>query len=273
MKKALILSAVVFMLTGGMAFAQQLGNPDMLIEQGQFDVGFQWSYVFRQGFEDYDLKRAYSDGYRDTVKKGADFENDQYYMTTFTYGVNDQINVFAKLGMVDGGKWLDYEPGNNWKGNLESNFVWAVGARGKIYQCDNGIGFGLAVQYLRYDNRKVKDWRCTDTGETAAELGWTADDKLDYWQLDVMADACWTIGAFTPYVGMGYTCYDVNFSGKWTYDISYSGWVNYDASFSNKKKFTALVGLDVDLGTNFKANVQGAFVSGTALTMGISYCF
>jgi hypothetical protein len=38
-------------------------------------------------------------------------------------------------------------------------------------------------------------------------------------------------------------------------------------------KFTCLVGLDVDLGINFKANVQGTFVSSTALTLDITYCF
>jgi hypothetical protein len=48
---------------------------------------------------------------------------------------------------------------------------------------------------------------------------------------------------------------------------------NYDASFNNETKFTALVGLHVDLGMNFKANVQGTFVSSRALTIGICYCF
>ena len=273
MKKALAVLAVLFVSLGGSAMAGEFGNPAMLIRQGQFDVGFQWTSRFKQGFEDYDLKRTYSDGYRDTERKGADFENDPYYMATFTYGIIDPINVFARLGMVDGGKWLDYQAGNNWKGDLESNFVWAIGAKGKIYQFENGLGFGLGAQYMRYDNRKVKNWRCTDTKETAGDLGWSTNDKLDYWQLDILANAYWKIGAFTPYVGAGYTYYDVDFSGKWTHNIPFYGSVNYSASFSNENNFTALVGLDVDLGMNFKANVQGTFVSSTALTIGISYCF
>lgn len=273
MKKAMAFLAVVSIFSGGIAFAGELGNPAMLINQGQFDVGFQWSSMFKQGFEDYDLKRDYSDGYWDTERKGADFENDQYYMATVTYGIIDQINVFARLGMVDGGKWLDHQPGNSWKGDLESNFVWAVGAKGKLYEFDNGLGFGLAAQYMRYDNRKVKNWRSEETGESAADLGWSTNDKLDYWQLDILANAYWKIGAFTPYVGAGYTYYDADFSGKWTHSIPYYGSVNYSASFSNENNFTALVGLDVDLGMNFKANVQGTFVSSTALTIGISYCF
>jgi hypothetical protein len=274
MKKALTLLVVIFfMFSAGVALAQELGNPAMFIKQGQFDAGFQWNSVFKQGFEDYDLKRTYSDGTTDTARKGADFENDQYYMATVTYGIIDQINVFARLGMVDGGKWLDYQAGNNWKGNLESNFVWAIGAKGKVYEFDNGLGFGLGTQYMRYDNRKVKDWRSLETGETAADLGWATDDKFDYWQLDIIANAYWTLGAFSPYVGAGYTYYDVNFSGRWTNANPFYGQVDYEGSFSNQNNFTALMGLDVDLGMNFKANIQGTFVSSTALTVGISYCF
>lgn len=176
-------------------------------------------------------------------------------MATFTYGVMDQINVFAKLGIVDGGKWMDYEAGNNWKGELESNFVWAVGAKGRLHEFSNGLGFGLAAQYLRYDDRKVKNWRSLDTGETAGDLGWSTDDKLDYWQLDILANAYWKIGTFTPYAGAGYTYYDVNFNGKWTNSVPYYGRIDYSAPFSNENNFTAP--LDADLGMGFKASIKG----------------
>jgi len=273
MKRATPVLVVMFMLLGGTAFAQELGNPAMFIKQGQFDVGFQWASVFKQGFENYNLNRTYSDGYRDSGKKSADFENDRYYMGTFTYGILDQINVFARLGVVDGAKWMDYEGGNNWKANLESNFVWAIGAKGKVFQFDNGLGLGLGAQYMRYDDRKVKNWRSLETGESAGDIGWATNDKINYWQLDVMANAYWTIGAFTPYVGAGYTYYDADYSGRWTHSNPQYGWIDYDASFSNQNHFTAIVGLDVDLGMKFKANIQGTFVSSTALTIGISYCF
>jgi outer membrane protein W len=273
MKKALILLVFLFLFSGGAAFAQKPGNPARLIKRGQFDVGFQWNSVFKQGFEDYDLKRTYSDGYKNTSIKGADFENDQYYMATITYGIFDRINVFARLGMVDGGKWLDCQACNNWRGDLESNFVWAIGTKGKLYEFDNGLGFGLAAQYMRYDNRKVKNWRSLETGETATDLGWATDDKLDYWQFDLMVNAYWTFAAFTPYVGSGYTYYDVSFNGRWTHEIPFYGWIDYDASFNNENKFTALAGVDMDMGKNFKANIQGTFVSSTALTLGITYCF
>jgi len=88
-----------------------------------------------------------------------------------------------------------------------------------------------------------------------------------------VANAYWTLGAFTPYAGAGYSYTQVDFTGRWTRENPANGWVDLDASFSNENKLTALVGMDVDLGKNFKANIQGTFVSRTALTLGISYCF
>jgi len=273
MKRVLILLVFIFLFSGGAVSAQELGNPAKLIKQGQFDVGFQWSYVFKQEFEDYELKKTYSDGTTKSSPKRADIEDDQYYMGTVTYGIIDRINVFARLGMVNGGKLQEYQAGNDWAGDLESNFVWALGAKGKIYEFENGLGFGLAAQYMRYDNRGVKNWQYGETGQTAAEIGWATDNKIDYWQLDVVTNAYWILGAFTPYAGAGYSYSQVDFSGRWTHEDPANGWVDYDASFSNENKFTALVGMDVDLGKNFKVNIQGTFVSRTALTLGISYCF
>ena len=100
MKKALIFLVVFFLFSGGAVSAQELGNPAKLIKQGQFDVGFQWSYVFKQEFEDYELKKTFSDGTTKSSPKRADFEDDQYYMATVTYGIIDRINWYAAIGVT-----------------------------------------------------------------------------------------------------------------------------------------------------------------------------
>jgi outer membrane protein W len=275
MKKTLLFIILTFFLSGTVAFAQQAGNPVSLIKQGEIGVGVRLSDIFTQNFEHYDLKRKYSDGTRISSRKRADFENDKYFMMTFTYGIMDQLNLFATLGVVDGGKIIDRQTDNDWQGELESNFVWALGAKGKIFEFDNGLGFSLAAWYTRYDNRSVTNWKSKETGRTAEDLGWSTDDELDYWQVDAIASAYWKIKAFTPYVGLGYTYCDVNYDGRWTQntDTFFEHWVSYDGSFTNDDNLTVLIGLDVELGAHFKTNIQGTFVSSTAITAGISYSF
>lgn len=273
---AFTLVAIVVFIAGA-ASAQEFGNPTKLIKKGQIDVGLQGTLIIKQRFNDYELRRSFSNGTHDSNWKGADFEDDGFYMTTITYGLIDRINVFARLGLADGGKWLDYQAGNDWKGNLASQFVWAVGAKGNAVEFDNGFGVEIGAQYLRYDNREVKNWRNLETGETASQLGWNTNDKLDYWQVDFVLNTYWTIGAFTPYVGAGYSWTKVNFNGRWTGQEPGIGWVNFDSSFENEYKVSALVGLDVDIGDHFKVNLQGTFISRTAVTLGVtlgvSYCF
>jgi len=265
--------AALVMFIGGVVFAQELGNPAKLIGKGQFDVGLQGTLVIKQSFSDYTLDRSFANGSNDSSRVGADFEDDAYYMATVTYGVLDRLNVFARLGLADGGKWLDYQAGNNWTGKLESNFVWALGAKFDALKLDNGFGVIMGAQYLRYDDRKVNDWQSQETGQSAGQLGWNTNDTIDYWQADFVLTTYWTIGAFTPYVGGGITYSEVNYNGQWTNNDPRIGWIKYDSSFENSNKFSGLVGFDVDLGEHFKINAQGTFISRTAVSLGLSYCF
>jgi len=269
---AFTLVAIVVFIAGA-ASAQELGNPAKLIKKGQIDVGLQGTLIIKQRFEDYDVQRTYSNGTHNSSRKNADFEDDGFYMATITYGLIDRINVFARLGLATGGKWVDHQSGNDWKGDLESQFVWAVGAKVKGFELENGFGVDIGAQYLRYDNRKVKNWQDQQTGLSASNYGWSTEDKVDYWQMDFVVNAHWSLGIFTPYLGAGVSLSEVNSTGRWTNQTPAFGWIDYDSSFENDNKFSALVGLDLDLGDHFKANLQGTFVSRTSVTLGISYCF
>ncbi len=74
--------------------------------------------------------------------------------------------------------------------------------------------------------------------------------------MDAIANVYWALGRFTPYVGAGYNYSDVNYTGKWTHEVDAHGWIDYDASYSKQNKFSALVGIELDLSKNFTANVQ-----------------
>ena len=274
MKKLMFIIGSLVLCFGGISFAQELGNSAMLIPKGKFEAGFQGTWVFKQSFDDYNLGWKGSDGISGSTRKSAEFEDDQFYLATLTYGLIDRLNLFAKLGLVDGGEYKESSPDNaseSWKASLDANFVWAIGAKGKIYEMQNGIGFLASVQYLRYDNRTVECWESIDTGLPAEDDGTTTDDEMDYWQIDAVATVYWKIERFMPYAGAGFSYSEAKEKGRWTQ--SDGSWEDYDASFNNENKFSALVGIDVDLVKNFKVNIQGTFVSRTALTLGISYAF
>ena len=271
MKRVMGLLGFLIFFPGGIAFAQELGNSAKLIPGKQFDVGVQGTWVFKQTFDDYDLESKSSDGSVDTARRSAKFENDRFLLATITYGLIDRLNLFVKLGLVDGGEFKESSPRGEWKASMESNFVWAVGAKGMVFEMQNGIGFVVGAQYLRYDNRELNNWTFLPTGATPEGEGSTTDDQIDYWQVDAVATVNYTIDRFTPYVGAGYSYSDVKEKGRWTHPDG--SWDDYDASFNNENKVSVLVGTDVDLGKSFKVNLQGTFISRTALTLGISYAF
>ncbi len=182
-------------------------------------MGVEGFYNIKQSFSNYRLNRAYSNGTSDSSRVGADFEDDAFYMATMTYGLFDRLNLFARLELADGGNWLDYQAGNNWKGKLDSNFVWALGAKFDALTLDNGFGVIMAGQYTRYDNRKVDDWTSQETGQSAGQLGWNTNDTVDFWQADFVVSTYWTFGAFTPYVGAGYSYYKAAIPAQVTNEI------------------------------------------------------
>jgi len=274
MKKTLmILFALCFFFPEGIAFAQQLGNPTRLIEKGAFNVGLQGTWVFKQAFEDFTVNRVFSNGTITTQREeNTSFEDDAFAVATVTYGLMDRLNLFAKSGVVGGGSWFFRGPGPAWEAKLKSCFVWGIGAKGTVFQMGDGWEIGLGALYLRNDNRDVHNWKELDTGLTAEALGWNTHDEIDYWQVDVVTSLSWNMGRFAPYVGVGYNYSHIHVTGSWAHS---SGTISYDddGSFSNKNKFTALAGFDVEIGKNFTLNLQGTFVSSTALTLGVSYVF
>ena len=59
MKRVFVLVLAAFMVfTGGLAFAQELGNSAKLIEKGKIDVGFQGVLNVKQSFSNYNLNRT-----------------------------------------------------------------------------------------------------------------------------------------------------------------------------------------------------------------------
>ncbi len=256
------------------AAAQELGSPVKLTPKGQFSLGVSGVYVFEQKLKEYDLNRKFSDGHSDASKKSGKVQDDQYYLLSLTYGLTDWANVFVQAGVVSGGKWSDHDltSGSDWEVNMGTQFAWAVGAKARVLSLDSGFNFDVSGRYLRYDNRTADDYYCS-SGGFSGSTDYDISGEVDYWQVDVYIIASRTWGAFTPYVGVGYSYGEMDYSGHWILKEDRSEYIDYDATVKNDDVFAALCGVDVSLGQGFSLYLQGTFVARTSLSLGLAWSF
>jgi hypothetical protein len=179
-------------------------------------VGLRATYLDEMEFMDNNLTRTPSDGGAVSEARSASFKGDFLYMADIVYGVNDWVNLAASLGLAWDGAFHnnDRATGKQWRSRMDGVFVWGLGAKARLFRSANGIDIVAEAGYLRYDDRKVFNWQNTSAGYNADEY-WATDDHLDYWQVDFTISGSWSMGAFTPYLGVGYTYGEADFSGDW----------------------------------------------------------
>ena len=274
--KRVILAFLVLGLIVGM---EDFGAAETVtvIPAEKLQVSIDTTYMTKQDIGDFEMDKTRKGTIRQTLPFGAEIEDDLFSSAVVTYGLTDSVTVYAKLGLVYGGKLelrnISY-PLESVKGELGSSFGWAIGSKVKVFELGNGISFGLSGQYLRYDNRKVNNWRFpNDSNKSAAEKGWKTNDHLDYWRLDVLATSYWKLGRFTPYIGAGYSYDEYTYDGGWVDIDNPKNTMEFDGNFRSEHRFTSIVGLDFDIIRNLSLNVQGTFISRTAFAAALIYGF
>lgn len=252
-------------------------NPITVIPAGKLQVGVDTTYMTKQDVANDVVREIFGGIHTRTLPFGYEIENDLFSSATVTYGLTDRVNVYAKLGLVYGGElYLSNTlfPIDNMKGDLGTGFRWGIGAKGKVFELRNGLSFGLCGQYLRFDNRSVDNWRFPNNNNiTAAQDGWRTDDHLDYWQLDFVATAYWKLDRFTPYIGAGYSYGEYTYDGNWVDVDDPKNTKEFESNFHAQHRFTSIVGFDFDIIEKLSLNVQGTFVSRTAITAALTYGF
>lgn len=276
MFRAVALFVGITLVLAGFSLAGAAGGPPLLVDKGKLSLGLRVTYLDEMELKDHDLKRASSDG--DTVleSRSASFEGDYLYLVDIVYGVNDWLNLAASLGLAWDGEFHnnDKASGNQWRSKMDGVFVWGLGAKARLFRSASGIDIVAEAGYLRYDDRTISEWRNTSAGY-AADKYWATDDHLDYWQVDFTVTGSWTIGAFTPYLGVGYTYGEADFSGNWrSHDypaqpISYA----YDAKMKLKDNVKGLLGCRLKITDACNLTAQASFISQRAFSLGLSWEF
>jgi hypothetical protein len=277
MKKIALLLLLGLVLLAAPVQAGDLGNPAQLLQQGHSNFGVSGDYLIEQRFKDYALERRYLNDGTDFGYKSASIKEQSTFMATATYGVRDWLNVFGRFGVINGGKFVEHDmkTGAEWQARFKNDFVWAAGAKARVYEMPGGPGLMLTAQYLRYDDRKVSEWKNMSSGSGYnAETFYDVQDKINYyWQTDLVATAYWTCGRVTPYVGGGISYNEGRYTGQWTTLGSTTTRIDYDASLRSNDIVTALLGCDLNLGHNFLLNMQADFLARNEVSMGVSYNF
>ena len=272
---ALLALAIVLSLASA-AQAGVMGNPLTMVKQGTFALGIEGSWLSEMKLKDTDMSVSdkwlgVTDNWSFPIKD-VKITDDANYMGTFTFGAWDWLNLFAKVGVADGGKLKFnemYGAGDteSYEAKLKSVLIWNVGIKARAFETTGGLGLLLSAEYTRYDDRDIGTLSYNGGQNTAT----SSDDTIDFWRFDGSAALYYKIGGFVPYVGALYSYSESKINFDWTYADGYQQTSNFTGKV--KDSVGALVGVAWDINQHFALNLQGVFITRTAVSLGVSYAF
>ncbi len=269
MKKSVCLGLFLLLAMAVNANAAVISDPAGLAAAGHFQLGLEAVYQSRVKYDDStaDASRSISDGSRLAYQYAVTdlvVEEDQYYFLTLSYGLLDRLNLFAKAGVVRGGKKSSGSVPDRYY-DLREDFAWAVGGKLRLLQTANGMSLLLAGQYLRFDGRRqAPTW----------DIGQARDFKMDNWRADLEMVGAWRLGAFTPYLGAKYSYSEVKIYGDVTSIRDGLTWVTHsEYTAHNRDQFGGLAGLAWDIGHGLRLNLQGDYLSDLTVSLSLTYRF
>jgi hypothetical protein len=168
------------------------------------------------------------------------------YFFTCSYGVFDWMCFDGKIGMGDAA-WHNSDPGNL---NLNSGFAGAYGFRIKGYE-NKKLGIKIVAGFQHISVHPPMASPANDHHRVI----------IDDWQGSALISK--DIGSLTPYMGARYGTVD------------YLKWVNeHDRKrMKSEKTFSLVVGADYLIAKNTRLNIEGDFIDGEELSIGINRDF
>ena len=176
--------------------------------------------------------------------EGGTYGN-RYFLTT-SYGIFSWFSFDGKIGLGD----VDWDRNKGDDLNYSTNFAGAYGFRIKGYEDkERGIKSVVGFQHISVHP------------EAKNQGGDKNEAIIDDWQLSVVASK--DIKDFVPYLGARYGTLDFI---RRTNDVDRK-------RIKSEKNFGLIFGLDYWLNERTKLNLEGGFLDGEELAIGISYDF
>jgi len=248
---------------------------------GKFSLGLEYDGVFDRDMDwkSGSLTMAYPGGtYTEAVEYIEDMEIDSNRIfLKGTLGLHPNVDMFVKLGMASA-NWeaMGKEPGYpDEKLEFEDDwdFAWGVGAKVKIFETPGGLRFMGDAQYLSYkvDGDFKADGMNVEEEFRSIDPNFSADSEVEIKEWQVALYVNQTFGNFSPYAGVKYSEYDVDFEFKGSGQFL-SLKIEGDAEADDN--LGIFLGTDIYIIPNqLSVNIEARFFDETAGTFGLTYRF
>lgn len=222
-----------------------LGTPTAEMDQGQWNVGFNYAYLST------DLDTTTVKGTDGSYKLEINDNNVQRYYGSIGYGITAMWEAYIQLGLADV-KTRFKEPGEPEFGlNWDNDFAWGWGTRYTFYEQDT-VRWGVTVQM---------NWLDTSWDDT--------DVTVDYSDYDLLVGVGPTVdmGTWKLYGGPFYYMLDGDLDVKGI-DFKESGDLQEDSNFGG------FIGAQCTAMDNYDVTAEFSFTgSGWAIGAGITVPF
>jgi len=267
------LLCLVCLWTGGVvaAGAAESGAAPGMVAAGKFSLGLEGGWLFEERMAD-SQEYGQDEGQPETSQTAREvsFKGDRFYGARLAYGLHRRLTLSALAGVVDGGVWGQTLVNGRWEARLKSGFAWGLGARGLLWENACGLGLSAGVDYLRWDDRGVKNWRYPD-GDSTDQYGVDVDSSVDYWRVQAEVLAHWRLGRWTPYLGAAYA--HAKFKNQETWTNPDGSTERYRDEFTNHDPWGLVGGLRAELLPNLSLTLRGVLIMREELGLALTYQF
>lgn len=266
MRKIAVFSLVLALcIFSSVSYAASIGNKIEPIGQGKFAVTAEGNFTF-----DRDMEAKGSSTSGSTVT-GLEVEKMNQEYGKLIFGLTDNINIFAKLGAAElRDLQATFSTGESVDADFDNDFLYGGGFNTVVNVGDNEEFFvGLSGDFSFFE-ADTSDLTIIDNTVTNISGG------IEVAEIQVGGYTGMKLGisdniAALPYVGVFYNNFNLD-ANAINYTISGTNYV-LDIDSDGDDEFGIAVGTDVNIAENFSLNVEGRFITGTAISFGGTFKF
>ena len=247
---------MILLLFFSVAMAGTIGNPTATVEQGSFRVGAEIDLTER------DIEV-------DDGGESLEAESNRYIVRG-TYGISDQINVYAKLGMAD--CTVD-----EFEFDGDNEFTYGGGLKATIYDAGE-VKIGLVAQLSHFSSEDTI-WE-KEGGYGGVSWEERGERELTSWEDEIAVGASYGgLGNFVPYGGIFYSRID----GEADYEQSgeryhYGSEVHSysypeTSDFEESDSIGIFVGADYAVSEQFNLGAEARLINESSFSFWASYAF